>query len=483
MSELVSIFNTNFSSNDFQDEITLISGGIGNTSGAGVLFSNGMARVGSGSGSASFGTLISNYVINSPYNEQTIFEFSAIFSSPLTGTFQIAGVGTNENGFFFSYSNDQQGKFGIRHHHGGNREIRVLEILNGSTQNQNIVIGLENMTASVPVSIGNKFKTAHEIGAFNYYNIANGYETYVISSSVYFISRVAKNNVGSFFLSSSSPILNNFSIISKGNLPHVKFYPQSAWNIDRRDGGSTSGFVLDPQKGNTYQIMQNKSDFGSIIFSIKKPLTDEFVRVHNINGINNTKDLLLNQSNLSSRFLCVNLISGQSGSYIDIASVSGLSTFTQQKSDSLTYRSRNFSFSKNNLNTNDMTNIFSIRNSVISNNQINLLKINIISLNCSCVEGSLNNYVEIFLILNGILDNNFPWEKIGPQYPFVDINTGSNLILGGKIIYALQLLDGTREKISFESSKFILNKNDIISLVARSSGGTPTIIGSLGWII
>jgi hypothetical protein len=59
--------------------------------------------------------------------------------------------------------------------------------------------------------------------------------------------------------------------------------PQTSWNVDKLDGSKNSnnpsGVLLDPTKGNVYQISYG-SGFGSINFSIESESTGDMVLVH-----------------------------------------------------------------------------------------------------------------------------------------------------------------------------------------------------------
>jgi hypothetical protein len=48
--------------------------------------------------------------------------------------------------------------------------------------------------------------------------------------------------------------LGSFSQVSEGVAPASDVYLQSAWNYDKMDGTGPSGMVLNPQRGNVFQI-------------------------------------------------------------------------------------------------------------------------------------------------------------------------------------------------------------------------------------
>lgn len=65
---------------------------------------------------------------------------------------------------------------------------------------------------------------------------------------------------------------------------------QENWNIDRCDGTGPSGFVLNPQKGNVYQIRYAYLGFGPVKYFIKDNMTGKFILVHMIKYPNTSEE-------------------------------------------------------------------------------------------------------------------------------------------------------------------------------------------------
>jgi len=77
--------------------------------------------------------------------------------------------------------------------------------------------------------------------------------------------------------------------------------PQTSWNVDNMDGtggaSNPSGQLLDPTKGNVFQIKYQYLGFGALYFSIEDKETGNFVLVHIIKYANtNTTPSLANPS-------------------------------------------------------------------------------------------------------------------------------------------------------------------------------------------
>ena len=70
-----------------------------------------------------------------------------------------------------------------------------------------------------------------------------------------------------------------FSILWRRNQVDT-WYPQSSWNNDTILGGTKSGFTLNPQGLNSWQIQFQYC--GNILFSVENPYTGRYVLVHSI---------------------------------------------------------------------------------------------------------------------------------------------------------------------------------------------------------
>lgn len=81
------------------------------------------------------------------------------------------------------------------------------------------------------------------------------------------------------------------------------FYAQSTWNTDTLDGSNTvtntSGILIDPTKGNVYQIKYQYLGFGPCIFSVMNSHSAKFIDVHHTEYSNTAVVPALGQSSLA----------------------------------------------------------------------------------------------------------------------------------------------------------------------------------------
>lgn len=81
------------------------------------------------------------------------------------------------------------------------------------------------------------------------------------------------------------------------------FIVQNDWNLDKMDGTQSStnksGVLLDPSKGNVYQISYQYLGFGAIVFSIENPFNGQFTPVHEIRYSNSSELPSIEQPSLN----------------------------------------------------------------------------------------------------------------------------------------------------------------------------------------
>jgi hypothetical protein len=78
----------------------------------------------------------------------------------------------------------------------------------------------------------------------------------------------------------------SYGILRRNSGTGETFIPQTSWNIDKMDGTSSrsnpSGQLLDPTKGNVYQLQAQWLGFGAVNFFIESSETGQFEPVHQI---------------------------------------------------------------------------------------------------------------------------------------------------------------------------------------------------------
>lgn len=82
--------------------------------------------------------------------------------------------------------------------------------------------------------------------------------------------------------------------------------PQSSWNVDKCDGTGLSGFNINPQKGNIYQIKYPFLGFGPIFFQVLNPALNTWITAHVIEYPNANTTIQISDPAMNFYSLCAN---------------------------------------------------------------------------------------------------------------------------------------------------------------------------------
>lgn len=190
----------------------------------------------------------------------SVLRFTALFPQSASLSYLIAGMGHSEDGFFIGYNGTS---FGILHSSYGIRQIETLNVTAASSTNETMYLQLGGVTYPVTVTnSGVKAKTAYEIANGTY----AGWQAMQLSESVVFLANSAASYSTALFSSSASTFSGSFVHTRQGSGSTDVWVAQSDWNGDKLDGTGGSRFVIDPKKGNLFQIELQYLGFGSITF-------------------------------------------------------------------------------------------------------------------------------------------------------------------------------------------------------------------------
>lgn len=260
-----------------------------------VTQSNGMAVCSTGAAANSSALMRSRDRARYQPGYGTRTRFTALFTTGVANSTQIAGIGDESNGFFFGYNGTS---FGILHRRDGLPEVRTLTVTTASSTAENITITLDG-TAKTNVAVtntGDTTLTANEIAAADYSDIGRGWTAWAVGSTVVFQSWDANSRTGTYSLSAATTAVGTFAQSVVGAAATETWIPQASWNgLDIFDGNGLTGVTLDPTKGNVFQIDYQWLGFGGIAFYIEDPDDREFHLVHTIHYANaNTTPSLSN---------------------------------------------------------------------------------------------------------------------------------------------------------------------------------------------
>ena len=217
--------------------------------------------------------------------------FTAVYTTPALSSYQIAGLGHAEDGVYFGYKNTD---FGILYNNRGVRETQTLTIQNGASVAGNVSVSLGSTVLSAAVTnSANVYRTAYEIvrtlalSADNSgWSVEQRSAGTPLSSQIIFLAGSVGPKSGALtFNGGTTGATGTVSRTITGVATTETFIPQASWNVDRLDGTGPSGIVLDPTKGNVYEIGIQYLGFGTLGFKVETVSDDndsQFSPVHQI---------------------------------------------------------------------------------------------------------------------------------------------------------------------------------------------------------
>lgn len=203
--------------------------------------------------------------------------FTAVYTSGVSGTQQYAGLGDLCNGLFFGYNGTE---FGILHAAHGGPECRSLTITAAATGTGNVTVTLNGVAKSVAVVTGNTtWEVARRIAATDFSDM--GWRTDLENATVYFIA-VQPGSKGGTYSVSGQGVTGTFTSVQTGTAATSTWIAQSAWNTDTCFGLQEIS-SMDWAKGNIFEISLQWLGYGRIVFGVENPRTGVFTTVHQIN--------------------------------------------------------------------------------------------------------------------------------------------------------------------------------------------------------
>jgi len=212
--------------------------------------------------------------VGSRAGQGTIVRFDAVFSPGVADSQQAAGLITSENSYVFAFLG---AAFGIAYARDGVSEVQELTITTPAAGAENATINVDGNPFTVPLTNGTVQHNAFEIANSLQAQVPNYSFT---SNDNQVVAQSLLSGVQGAFSFSSATAVAAWVQQEAGVSVTISFTPQASWNVDTRLGGSGAD-ILDPTKGNLYQIQVN-SNFGAINFFIEDSNTGDLVLVHQI---------------------------------------------------------------------------------------------------------------------------------------------------------------------------------------------------------
>jgi hypothetical protein len=361
--------------------------------------------------------------------------FTAIFSEPIENSTQLIGIGDSCDGLFMGYDGI---KFGILHRHGGKNEIRRLTISAASTVNDTITVTLNGVGAAIAIlATDNTQAIARKVAlaASSFAVLGGGWDVYEEGASVLFISRVSGALAGSYsYAVGVGDSAGSFTSIQAGVAATDTWIYQYNWNVDRA-GDDQNLPVLNPQKGNVYEIAFQWLGFGYIIFKVENPNTGHFQDIHHIKYPNTEVITSLRNPNLPLAMMAekndagaadINVKAGSMGIFImgdnnkALGPRAGITGLYNTASGALT--------------GGVYYNILAIRNMPVFNGSKNVNEIMALNISFSFQGGSSVKKGGIFTFFANVMLNNtntITWTKRSVATSVVEYSTDCYPIIGG----------------------------------------------------
>jgi hypothetical protein len=372
---------------------------------------------------------------------------TALFGTPNAGSAQFVGAGTAECGYFIGYFGTS---FGILHSETGEREVRRYSVTTGAAT-EAVTVTLDGSSIVVPVTGNNDItQTAYQLSIADYSQVGRGgWVTDVVGSDVYFIS-ARSNSIYTGSYSIAGGVINGtFSRLVAGEAQTNTFISQSSFNVDKLDGNGHTGMVLDPSKGNVFEIQFQYLGFGNANFSIENSETGKISQFHIIKNANNRTTPVLKNPNVNVLATCAN-IGGTTTTKLKTAS---MAAFIEGEIKNLDPQyAKSFSFSG--INTSTYKPLAALKVNRIFNDQSCFGEIDFLRIAGANTVNNQTVTIALFLDAKISGDVNYQYIQQGQSIvSYANLNPGA----GGNTITNLANLSPTYELVVSSDSSIIAN--------------------------
>lgn len=264
-------------------QVTSVATGSGAVSGSGGMFS-----CSTGATIYSQAVLLGRKRLRYRPGQGIVGRFTALYTTPVANSYQLVGVGHAEDGVYFGYGNTSDlsdTRFGILYVKNGVRETRTLTITTASSTAGTVLVTLNGVVFTIDVTnSANIQRTVWEVSQGTY----AGWDAYPSGTTIVFVAKSSGAKSGAYTFVGATAV-GTFAQTKAGVASTDTFVAQEDWNGDKMDGTGSihnpSGVLLDPTKGNVFQIGIQYLGFGAITFQIEaspEGNNAEFVNVHTI---------------------------------------------------------------------------------------------------------------------------------------------------------------------------------------------------------
>lgn len=208
-----------------------------------------------------------------------IAKYTARFTTGIASNIQQAGFLSPIDGAGFGYNGTAYGTF---HKHGGEHELRNLEITAAATGTESLTIVVNGDSHTFDVTNGTVQHNANEAELELIDNVDDWDFQQVDDNIISFHHKDgAESGTYSFTNNSAGTCAGTWSQLNAGVTATTDWTAQASWNED------ASPFSIDPTKGNVFKTTFQYLGYGNIEYSILDPDSSDFVVVHRVKWANN----------------------------------------------------------------------------------------------------------------------------------------------------------------------------------------------------
>ncbi len=383
---------------------------------------------------------------------------TAIFSPGVALNQQAAGLISAENIFAFGFIGVD---FGIIHAFDGENESQELTITTPAAGAENATITVDGDGFTVPLTAGTVQHNAFEISNSLNAQVAN----YTFSSNDDQVVAQARISgpAGAFAFSSATAIAAWVQTVT-GVFPTIELIKQVDWNVEDRLTGNAES-ILNPLKGNVYQIQYQYLGFGAIKFSVEDSATGDFILVHVIRFAN--KNTVPSVTNPTFR---VGWISRNVGNTSNVTTSGGSASAFIEGMIRRSTPPRAEDNDQLSIGT-ILTNIITFRNRIHFEGMVN--RVEVIPL-LATLSAQTNKSAFFEVRANPSFGGDLDFSYIDKANSVMEIATDSVTVSGGRLLAAKTVVSGSSEDLDFNTRVeqiFAALPGQTFSIACRMSSG------------
>lgn len=250
------------------------------------------------------------------------------------------------------------------------------------------------------------------------------------------------------------------------------FIQQNEWSVDKFDGSdglnNPSGELLNPQKGNVYEIQAQWLGFGAIRFNIESNDSGQFEPAHVIEYANENTIPSITNPSFPVLFECKNSTNNTNV----VIKTPSMSAFVE---GIIKYTGRNYSFSSAKA-TGTGTNMMTLQVPTTFKGKTNRSKILLKSI--SVVSDGVQS-VTFRLIKNATLTG--PSYTQTSTYSIVNYDTSATYTSSsGRVIYTIELNKSSNQTINIQELEFFVEAGETLSVIGDGNNAGSSV--SLTWM-